>query len=189
MSAGAVRTVLVALMGLTAAAQPTAASQTKPPRFEDYPVTEVFTGTPADPQFVTPEARSYRTRIREGVTKGVGVLRDGKDQTGPNFAGHYIVVQIMCGSPCTIMVVVDAQTGIVYNPPISAGSSGSDKIVLPYVPFDLATLEFHVNSRLFEITGCGAEGAAIERCSTYYFLWERNKWKLLRRVPLQQAGR
>jgi hypothetical protein len=169
-------------MGLTAAAQPTA--QATVPRFEDYPVTEVFKGTPAAPQIVTPEARSYRARIREGVAKGVGVLRDGRDQPGPNFAGHYIVVQIMCGSPCTVMVIVDAQAGIIYNPPVSAGNSGSDRIVLPYVPFDLAKLEFHVNSRLFKITGCGPDGTTSKPCSTYYFLWDRNEWKLIRQVPL-----
>ena len=183
--------LLAVLTSLTAVAQPKSPAQSTAalPRFEDYAVAEVYKGTPAAPRIVTPEARSYRTRIREGVTKGVGVFRDVKDEPGPNFAGHYIVVQIMCGSPCTVMVIVDAQTGIIYDPPISAGKSGPDKLVLPFVPFDLAKLEFHVNSRLFEITGCGAESAAVEGCSIYYFLWESNNWKLLRRVPLQQAER
>jgi hypothetical protein len=185
----AIRTVLAILIGLTAAAQPKSPSKSTPPlpRFEDYPVAEIFKGTPAAPQIVTPEARTYRTRIREGVANGAGVLRDGKEQPGPNFAGHYIVVQIMCGSLCTVMLIVDAQTGVVYNPPISAGSSGSDKIILPYVPFDLADWEFHVNSRLFKITGCGLEGQ--QSCSTYYFLWDHNVWKRLHQDPLQTSGR
>ena len=185
MTPGTVGTMLAILTGLAAVQQPQTTGRL--PRFEDYPVTKIFKGTPAAPQIVTPGTRTYQTRIREGVTNGVGVLRDGKDQPGPNFAGHYIVVQIMCGSPCTVMVIVDAQTGIIYNPPISAGNSGSDKVVLPYIPFDLAKLEFHVNSRLFEISGCGPEGTAVEPCSTYYFLWDRNDWKLLRRVPLQRG--
>ena len=181
MTSSTVRTILAILTGLSAVAQQRQTTD-RLPRFEDYSVAEVFKGTPAAPQILTPEARSYRTRIQEGVTKGVGVLRDGKEQPGPNFAGHYIVVQIMCGSPCTVMMVVDAQTGVIYNPPISAGSSGSDKIILPYVPFDLADWEFHVNSRLFKISGCGLDGQ--QSCSTYYFLWDHNVWRLLRRVPL-----
>src|ERR1035438_5845146 len=57
------------------------------PRFEDYPATQIYKGKPAPPKIVTAEQRMYRTRIREGVEKGWGVLRDGKERPGPNFAG------------------------------------------------------------------------------------------------------
>ena len=42
------------------------------------------------PKIVTPVQRKYRTRIRQGVEKGWGVLRDGREQNhpGPNFAGN-----------------------------------------------------------------------------------------------------
>src|ERR1700722_13939823 len=73
------------------------------PRFEDYPVTELFTGTPATPILSTPKQRMYRTRIRNGVLKGEGVFGDGRtERPRPNFAGHYIVVEVMCGAPCTL---------------------------------------------------------------------------------------
>ncbi len=71
-----------------------AKAQAKPStlRFEDYHVTEIFRGTPVAPILVTADQRLFRTRIWEGVAKGLGVLRDGREQAGPNFAGHYIVV-------------------------------------------------------------------------------------------------
>ena len=45
------------------------------------------------PRLVQPQAKRYRGRIREGVEKGYGVLRDGKEQKGPNFAGNMIVIK------------------------------------------------------------------------------------------------
>ena len=50
------------------------ASTHNTPRFEDYPVTETFTGTPAAPILDTSEQRMFRTRIRNGALKGEGVV-------------------------------------------------------------------------------------------------------------------
>jgi hypothetical protein len=91
------------------------------PRFEDYPVTETFKGTPAAPILATPQERLYSARIREGVSKGLGVMRDGIEKPGPNFAGHYIVVSWLCGLPCELNAIVDAVTGRIYGPPLSEG--------------------------------------------------------------------
>ena len=43
------------------------------PRFEDYPVSKIFSGTPATPILSTPETRRYQTRIRNGVSTGADV--------------------------------------------------------------------------------------------------------------------
>lgn len=51
-----------------AAAQSTHSSVA--PRFEDYPVREIFRAAPAAPLLVTKEEQLYRTRIRNGVLKG-----------------------------------------------------------------------------------------------------------------------
>ncbi len=82
--------------------QPPSEAKTKasiPPRFEDYRVSEVFNGQPSPPILATPEQRMFRTRITDGVSKGWGVLRDGREGStpGPNFAGHYIAIQWGCG--------------------------------------------------------------------------------------------
>jgi hypothetical protein len=45
------------------------------PRFGDYEIKERFKGTPVVPMIETSLQRMYRTRIREGVTKGWGVRR------------------------------------------------------------------------------------------------------------------
>jgi hypothetical protein len=97
------RWAMVALvMSVRSVAQTKAPKQTdvQAPRFEEYPVTDIFHGIPAAPKLTTPMERLYRTRIREGVTKGIGVMKEGIEQAGPNFAGHYIVVTWGCGSPC-----------------------------------------------------------------------------------------
>ena len=56
-------------------------------RFEDYPVTAIFKGTPALPKLRLGD-RLFRTRIRKGAAKG------------PNFAGHYTIADWGCGTRC-----------------------------------------------------------------------------------------
>lgn len=85
-----IRAVHALLVSLTTAS--VLAQKNGTPRFEDYPVFDVFSGTPAAPILSTPEEKRYRTMIREGVSKGWGVFRDGKEQAGPNFAGHFIAI-------------------------------------------------------------------------------------------------
>lgn len=85
---------------------------------------DIFTGTPAPPILATPEQRMYRTRIRNGVLKGEGVVADSETKrllTKPetNFAGKYVVIIWGCGSQCVMMAVVDTATGIVYKPPLT----------------------------------------------------------------------
>jgi len=46
-----------------------------------------------------------RTRITEAMLQG------------PNFAGHYTVIKVGCGTQCTIVFVADNKTGEVYDFP------------------------------------------------------------------------
>jgi hypothetical protein len=158
------------------------------PRFEDYPVSKIFTGKPAPPILVTAQEKMYRTRIREGVKTGQGILRDGKAQPGPNFAGHYIFVTWGCGSECGMAAIVDAITGRVYNPPLSPD------FLLPLLPADdpanpdyfvpsVAELEFRPNSKLM-IVKANPNQFGGRAGYAYYLLWQDNRWRLLRRVPL-----
>src|SRR4051812_50005206 len=68
--------------------------------FKRYPA-GTFSGRPASARIVTRAARSFRTRLREGA------------KAGPNFAGHYTIVQWGCGSGCADFAIVDANTGVV----------------------------------------------------------------------------
>jgi hypothetical protein len=154
------------------------------PRFEDYPVTKLFAGTPVTPTLDTPEERTFRTRIREGVAKGVGVTRDGMEQPGPNFAGHYIIVEWQCGSPCGMMAMVDAATGKVFGLPLSKGFRLPD--IGPgdqegCMQWGYAVIEFRRNSRLMTVV---ANPDWKEHGNhKHYFIWEADSWRLLRRVP------
>ena len=178
-----IRTVRLRTLIALAAAW-TASAQN--PRFEDYPVKDIFTGTPAAPILATPQQKLFRTRIREGASKGTGVMRDGKEQAGPNFAGHFIIVEWYCGSPCAMNAMVDAITGKIYAPPISEG------LVLPVItPGDPdpcpqwgpATVKFRLDSKLM-IVEANPNFPKDKMNYRHYLLWENNRWKLLRRVPI-----
>jgi hypothetical protein len=167
-----------------------AAAQAKAPRFEDYPVAEIFEGTPATPILVTADQRMFRTRIREGVAKESCV-------TGRNSPGRilqdYIVVTWACGSPCGMMAIVDAVTGKVYNPPISEG------FLLPSLPAAVpdqpdsfvpwaAEVAFRRNSNLM-IVKANPYPSKGRTNYVHYFLWENNRWKLSRRIPMEPNER
>lgn len=164
-------------------------------RFEDYPAGQVFQGKPVAPNLDTRAARLYRTRIREGVEKGWGVYDDsvtgrGPERPGPNFAGHYIAIRWGCGSPCIQMAVVDAETGTVYSPPITANGSG---FVLPLLTLGnrvsrVAEVEFRLGSRLMVVKATPVQS---ERHPSYeyYFVFEQNRWTLLRRIRLLDDAR
>lgn len=103
------------------------AQSAETPRFEDYPVKEIFTSTPAAPLLVTAEQRRYRTRIRNGVSTlsdvWIGSYKNPIKAKGPNFAGHYFGIRWGCGSQCLTMATVDAKTGKVYEPPLADKNS------------------------------------------------------------------
>jgi hypothetical protein len=182
------------LTALSATAQSQEAKQAVSPlpRFEDYLVTDIFRGVPAAPQLVTPRERMYRTVIRQGVAKGIGVMCDGKEQAGPNFAGHYIVVVWNCGVPCNMMAVVDARTGSVYPPPLESEPLLFPPLRLP-IPGDAdhavplsPRIEFRQNSSLMTVQANPDPSKARENY-THYFLWRNNHWTLLRRVLMKEV--
>jgi hypothetical protein len=156
-------------------------SLSQPPRFEDYAVKEVFTGKPADPILATQEERLFRTRIRNGVSKGsdvwTGTPRNPIRSSGPNFAGHYFAIRWGCGSQCLMMAIVDAKTGIIYQPPLADKSSLS-------VPLDnLSDMETDLrpDSSLMILRNACRDFRG--ECGTYYFNWKDNRFSLVRFVP------
>ncbi len=159
------------------------------PRFEDYPARETFKGPPHAPILSTREQRLYRTRIREGVSKGWGVWTNGewgKEQgkPGPNFAGRYIVVVWGCGTACIRMVVADAQTGTVHNPPLSDGGLAPPNLVFPQSTGSAAHFDYRKDSRLMIVEATPDWWRQGSQSYTFYFLWENDQWILLRRIPL-----
>jgi hypothetical protein len=163
---------------------------TRLPKFEDYPVKEVFNHTPHPPVLTTPQQRRFRTRIREGVEKGWGVWINGEwskeqNRPGPNFAGHYIVIVWGCGSGCIEMAMSDAETGAVYDPPISNGGFALPMLVLPNSAGGAADLQYRVDSRLMIVRATPHSDRRDAIPYAFYFLWQGNHWTLLRRVSIK----
>ncbi len=147
------------------------------PRFEDYPVKEIFKGTPAAPKLVRPADKQFRTKIREGAAKG------------PNFAGHFTIAEWGCGSGCLSLAVVDAKDGSVGEAPFTHFAWGAP--VMKYEgKYDSSRegfepLGYKLNSRLLTVRGCPEE----ENCGSYFYEWTGSQFKLSRKVaavPLQQ---
>lgn len=130
------------------------------PRFEDYPVREVYKGPVARVRLDSKMARMFRTRLRED------------SRGGPNFAGRYVVVIWGCGTGCAQMGVVDAKTGRVYFPPV-------EYMDIPDVENE-ATRGFRLDSRLLVITRNLYDGQGTY--TAYYYLFDNNRFRLLRKA-------
>jgi len=125
-----------------------------PPKFEDFPAHSRYRGKPAPVDIHNSElARTYRTRLREGVRKG------------PNFAGHYTVVDWGCGSNCQVYAVVDTRTGKVFG--TIGGERGAD---------------FKVDSSLFVADPQYPSDAdaypddPVQTLPARYYVWRDNKF-------------
>lgn len=139
-----------------------AAAERPAPRFEDYPVKEIYKGPPAPVRIEGRRARQFRSRLRED------------SRSGPNFAGHYTVVVWGCGTGCAQMAVVDARTGRVYFPPV-------EYIDIPDMEDERARARtFRLDSKLLVLTNDFYDGAG--RYTAHYYLFDNNRFRLLRRA-------
>jgi hypothetical protein len=150
------------------------------PRFEDYPVKELWQTQPPSPKLSTSSERMFRTNLRNAA----------KEQ--PNFAGHYRVTYWGCGSNCSAGAVVDLQTGTVFPPPLAkSGGLGWQRWIDCPACFDGANNEFHSDSRLM-IVRCGlnySDRLQKNIPDTYYFLWDGNRFRQLLFISGKAAGR
>jgi hypothetical protein len=160
-------------------------------QFENYQSDEVFQSSPVAPKITDPVHRKYRTRIRDGVEKGWGVFRDGVESRGPNFAGHVIAVRWGCGTGCAAMVFIDARTGNIYNPPLSIGRIGDQRIGLPMFHGGIAEVAYRLTSRVLKMKACPGEPSRLsldDPCYAYDFRWDDDHWTLLGRQRLVADG-
>jgi len=137
------------------------------PKFEDYPVKEIYRGAPATPQ-LSKNQRYFRTRIREGAKSNV------------EFAGHYTIPRWGCGTGCSAIAIVDSITGQVYDVPFSI-------VDLPGLWLEshdstsYNRIEFHPNSQLMKIDACPNE----KDCGFYdYIMVDGKGLKLIRKELL-----
>jgi len=117
-----------------------------------------YKGKPAPPKLTTRSQREFRTLLRQGAQKG------------PNFAGHYTVVEWGCGSNCVVFAIVDAANGKVYDrdmPPIN-----------DQYPCGLL---YRLESRLFVVEKSSAPNG---NCEARLYTWNG-----IRFVPVQDSRR
>ena len=123
--------------------------QTATPRFDQYPVSEHFTGKTA-PLVLKGEARTYRTRLKEAA------------QEKPNFAGHFIVTTWGCGTECVQGAIIDAKTGNVFMLPDTLCCFGN-------VDDKFEPVEHRLNSKLIVLSGARNEKEGDNATRFYRF--------------------
>lgn len=125
--------------------------------FSNYPVKAVFRGNPAPPVLDAPRVRLYRTRIRDGVSKGVV------------FAGHYEITVWGCGAGCLSFAIIDAFTGKVSFFPASVSQNREAGERLTY----------RQDSRAIHVIGSLNEGNSADR----WYQWNEDKFVLISEKP------
>lgn len=128
-------------------------AETERVSFDRYPVSDQFSAAVTFPDFQGRDnwARMFRSRIDDAVS------------SGPNFAGHFTVVEIGCGTSCRFAYVVDVSNGQVFNFPYG----GEEQYELGLV--------YALDSRLLRATWRvpyweQADGAA-DSCVSQDLLW------------------
>jgi hypothetical protein len=150
----------------------------KAPDFKQYPA-DVYAGKPAPLNLRShPMARTYRTSIREQI-----------HEQGINFAGHFTVAVMGCGTGCSITAIVDARNGVAYFPRELDGWNVEPGVYEFADNEDVRT--FRADSRLLKIIGA-PRLSADERWGPggiYYYEWKNNRLRQVQFVPTQRAKR
>jgi hypothetical protein len=151
------------------------AQKGKVPTFSQYPAKLERARAKAIDFKHDPDARTFKTRLSEGLREGV------------NFAGHYVVVGWGCGTGCISGAIVDARNGRVYFPEafhdIGVWYDDSGYTGEP--------VKHRKNSRLFVISGVsGDQGERVgdDIWGDYYYEWKDNGLKLIRFVRKKRTN-
>jgi hypothetical protein len=156
---------LLPAIGLGQASQTSQKGSGKAPDFADFPAIDRFDGKPAPVKLLTPQARKYRSMLRDSAKDGV------------NFAGHYTVGQWGCGGGCVQFAIIDAKTGDVFFPPFYVSIVAGPEEKMDDIP---EPLQFKPNSNLLIVTGARNEKGG----GVYYYKWDNNRLSLISSTPL-----
>jgi hypothetical protein len=130
------------------------------PRFEDYPVKEVFTGKSAPLVLETEDQRASATYYQ--------AIADG----GANFAGHYAVVILTCGNKCSGIEFLDVRTGrIIGNDLTNSGWKRTHD--------GFRDIEFRRASRLIAMAGQIDEKGPS---GWHFYLFDNGKLRKVQRI-------
>lgn len=150
--------IFILVSCLIAFASPLKAKTT--PKFSDYSIKEIYQGQSKLPDFKNDEYIEFKLGSE---------LADMKK--GPNFAGHYTIMQGGCGTECIFTIVVDNKTGQYFKLPIDSSNSG---------------IEYKVNSKMLLVSVTKPFGSNVrDRCILKFYVWERNSLIKLRQIDLR----
>lgn len=136
---------IIGILGVVAVlATPVLAQPAVPePDFRHYPALPIQVGVHARPRLTDAQSGLFRTALRQASTRPI------------NFAGHFIVAEIGCGTSCVLAAAIDARTGTVVWFPGSI-SSWPDSVREP--------IDYRADSRLFVVHGrINETGPAVTR--------------------------
>jgi hypothetical protein len=129
------------------------------PQFSDHPVRASALTAAKKPTIATAQDRMFRTRIKQA------------SQEEANFAGHYVLMGIGCGTSCMHVLVVDKQTGAVIWLPLTLCCADR-------VGPDAEPLLFRKDSSMVIAIG----GSKETGLGTHYYQLMRGKFKLIHMV-------
>lgn len=136
------------------------------PRFQDYPA-QSYSGRVQSPDLTShPDARTYRTRLRNAAKGGV------------NFSGDHILATWGCGGQCLMGAVINARSGYVQFLPgticcwLEAGE-------------DINPIDFERGSDLLILTGMVDEEEPLAR---FYYDFSGRDFRLIKKEVLSSAN-
>jgi hypothetical protein len=146
------------------------AQQGRVPRFQDYSV-RVWRGKAAPLDLQShPLARKFRTRLRAEMKS-----------EGMNFAGHYTLATMGCGTGCSINAIIELRTGKAYFP---KELDGWTSIVGDFDSTEEYEQQTRPDSRLLRRLGRPTIGRAEDErhgpSGVYYYEWINNRLHLIR---------
>lgn len=127
------------------------------PQFEEYTV-DVYFGSIRSPDLLSdPDARTYRTRLRNAAKGEV------------NFAGEYVLTTWGCGTTCLMGAVINAKSGSVHFLPgsICCWFEANE---------DANPIDYRIDSNLIILTGLLNEQEPI---ATHYYKFNNGVFELL----------
>ncbi len=141
------------------------------PKFEEFPIVEVWQGPPAQVKLASREERMFRTTLREVAKQP------------PNLAGHYRFMVWGCGTMCEGGAVIDLKTGEVLPPPLARKKAGQEHWIFCTSKYENAGTEYRRDSSLF-VVRCGAKADqdGNNTPATYYFILEQGHFRELLNV-------
>lgn len=130
------------------------------PPFMEFPAGQVARGPSVPPDLSAPDAKAYRTRLRDAV-RGTA-----------NFAGHYSLATWGCGTSCAMGAVVDRLNGhVAFLPSVCCTEHWSD---------NFEPIVWRPNSRLIVMSGkINEEGPDV----VHYFTLDGDAVREVRSVP------